>query len=340
MNRSIHFSCPSCLVQLNRAENKLICEWCGKKYEISNGIGIFLPEDERPYASFYDEWYHNPHIAYNTHRIGRLIKSSDFVNKHSVIFQHLLYTQYKRERFFKKVAKTIRSEFDNPLILDIGCGGGNPIIAQTGEICGIDCSMVALRNSFAHNNYKLLANGSVLSMPFENNMFDCIISSDLIGHIKYEDKERFFKEMSRVLKKGGLCAHLLETDSDNFLKKFAQKHSDLYKQYFIEGIGGHFGLEMPEIVLNRFRSFGLYPVSIRKYYTYVWDIESFIALFDNEYRDKSFVLKSVLHFYTLLCRNFKVKLTATAILGLISFLVDVAAPLSKAEGLMVICRKQ
>jgi len=143
-----------------------------------------------------------------------------------------------------------------------------------------------------------------------------------------------------VLKKGGLCAHVIETDSNNFINGFAKKYPDLYQKYFIEGIGGHFGLEPPTVVLQRFISVGLKPVSVRKYYSYVWDIESFIALFDNEYKDKSLLLRTVLSLYKLLCRNFIIKVMSVTILGFFSYLVDIISPLDKAEGIMVICAKE
>jgi ubiquinone/menaquinone biosynthesis C-methylase UbiE len=197
-----------------------------------------------------------------------------------------------------------------------------------------------MKNGISGKYYKMLVNCDATILPFESEQFDCVVSSDFIGHIPMEKKERLFSEMSRVLKRGGLSAHIIETDSDTFINKFTKKYPDLYQRYFIEGSGGHFGLEPPTVVLERFRSVGLMPLQVGTYFSYIRDIESFIALFDNEYKEKSVTLNNVLGFYKLLCRNFTIKIIATILMGGVSYLIDIITPINKAEGILVIAVKK
>jgi SAM-dependent methyltransferase len=46
-----------------------------------------------------------------------------------------------------------------------------------------------------------LVRGTAFALPFKNNTFDCVISSQVIEHIPYDDV--LFTEMSRVLRPGG-----------------------------------------------------------------------------------------------------------------------------------------
>lgn len=332
--------CPYCHEKLRTSPEYSRCNRCERTYPVVDGIHDFLETSEKETVRFYENWHREPHKAYNLDGLGQIIKKSPFIEKYDHLFRHILYTQYKRERFFREAMKKLSELCTDPLILDMGCGGGNPDIISSGAICGVDYSAFAMRNTLAQHNYHMLMTCDATRLPFEPETFDCIVSSDFIGHVPPEGKEGLFSEMNRVLKTGGLCAHVIETDSDNFVKEFAKGYPDLYLKYFIEGIGGHFGLERPSDVLRRFTNAGFAPASIKKYSTYIWDIESFIALFDNEYKEKSFLLRSVLSCYKTACKNFSVKVTTTAVLGFFAYLSDIISPLSKAEGIMGVWIKE
>gem|GEM_PF-840959 len=339
-NKEIRFVCPFCRGELDSTMEYVKCSSCEVSYPCINGIPIFIVEAERRTVKFYEDWHKYPHKMYHLEGIGQPIKSNPFIQRHRYFFEKILYTQFQRERFFKKLLGELKDIVHCVNVLDLGCGSGNVDFLRLGNVYGIDYCVNAMKHGVAANGYKRVACCNAAALPFESEQFDCIVSSDFIGHIPHEEKERLFAEMSRVLKHGGICAHVIETDSGNFVKRFAKKYPDLYRKYFIEGIGGHFGLELPSVVLGRFRQVGLKPVSVRKYYTYLWDIESFIALFDNEYKEKSFLLRSMLFLYKLFCRNFPVKVMFASVLGFLSYLIDRISPLDKAEGIMVICVKE
>jgi predicted SAM-dependent methyltransferase len=47
-----------------------------------------------------------------------------------------------------------------------------------------------------------LINGSAFALPFKDGSFDCVMSSQVIEHIRYD--ESIFAEMYRVLRPGGM----------------------------------------------------------------------------------------------------------------------------------------
>jgi ubiquinone/menaquinone biosynthesis C-methylase UbiE len=339
-DNTVRLVCPFCHVELDLTGGYLRCLKCARDYPLIDSIPVFTAEAEQGDNRFYEDWHREPHGAYNLEGVGQPVKSSPFIIKYKNFFEKILYTQFRRENFFKKVFRKYLNNRRGINVLDLGCGGGTGQFLNFGNVYGVDYSISSMKKGIATRDYKMAVSCNAARLPFESEKFDCIISSDFIGHIRNEEKDGLFLEMKRVLKRGGICAHVIETDSENFIKRFAKGYPELYRKYFIEGIGGHFGLELPAEILKRFRSAGLLPVSIKKYYSYIWDIESFIALFDNEYSEKSFLIRALVSFYSLLCRNFPVKIAAASITGLFSFIVDAITPMNAAEGIMVVCVKE
>ena len=83
-------------------------------------------------------------------------------------------------------------------ILDAGCGS-SVIIQSLNHAIGMDFLFPKLR--FLRRYGIPLANGSAFALPFKDNSFDCVISSEVIEHIPYDDA--LFTEMRRVLKDAG-----------------------------------------------------------------------------------------------------------------------------------------
>jgi glycosyltransferase involved in cell wall biosynthesis len=82
--------------------------------------------------------------------------------------------------------------------LDIGCGS-SVIIQSLNNAIGMDLSMGKLR--FLGRLGIPLVRGSAFALPFCDSSFDCVISSQVIEHLPYE--ESLFSEMWRVLTPGG-----------------------------------------------------------------------------------------------------------------------------------------
>jgi dolichol-phosphate mannosyltransferase len=83
-------------------------------------------------------------------------------------------------------------------ILDVGCGS-SLIIQSLNNAIGMDMSMGKMR--FLRRHGIPLLRGSAFALPFKDHVFDCVISSQVIEHIPYEDA--LFTEMHRVLQPGG-----------------------------------------------------------------------------------------------------------------------------------------
>jgi dolichol-phosphate mannosyltransferase len=83
-------------------------------------------------------------------------------------------------------------------VLDVGCGS-SVIIQSLNNAVGLDFSMGKLR--FLRRRGIPLLRGSAFALPFRDSTFDCIISSQVIEHIPYD--EVLFTEVHRVLQPGG-----------------------------------------------------------------------------------------------------------------------------------------
>ena len=84
-------------------------------------------------------------------------------------------------------------------ILDAGCGS-SIIIQSLNNAVGMDYSHNKVR--FLRRYGIPLVRGSAFALPFRDASFDCVISSQVIEHIPYD--EALFSEMKRVLRPGGM----------------------------------------------------------------------------------------------------------------------------------------
>lgn len=91
-------------------------------------------------------------------------------------------------------------------VLDAGCGTGNNLVhlAAHGRAVGVDLSSEALR--FCRTRGVTVIQGSVLSLPVRDGVFDCVTSFDVLYHRWVSDDRAAVRELARVLRPGG---HLL-----------------------------------------------------------------------------------------------------------------------------------
>ena len=83
--------------------------------------------------------------------------------------------------------------------LDAGCGS-SIIIQSLNDAVGMDYSHNKVR--FLRRYGIPLVRGSAFALPFRDHSFDCVISSQVIEHIPFD--EVLFTEMKRVLRPGGM----------------------------------------------------------------------------------------------------------------------------------------
>lgn len=84
-------------------------------------------------------------------------------------------------------------------ILDAGCGS-SLIVQSLNNAIGMEFNFGKLR--FLRHHGIPLARGSAFALPFKDASFDCVISSQVIEHLAYD--EILFSEMRRVLRPGGM----------------------------------------------------------------------------------------------------------------------------------------
>lgn len=92
-------------------------------------------------------------------------------------------------------------------VLDIGCSYGAALGSLSGkasELWGVDMDEVALTKARAtYPNIKFI-HQTATTLPFDSNMFDVVILSEVIEHVGEENKKVVIDEAWRVLKDNGL----------------------------------------------------------------------------------------------------------------------------------------
>jgi len=138
-------------------------------------------------------------------------------------------------------------------ILDVGCGGGRPILTVMGRVTGLE--PIAELAAQARQIYPKVVAGKAENMPFPDGQFDAVVSTDILGHIPVPLKSAVISEMFRVLRPGGVTLHFAEADSDGWLARIAKREPEAYHKVWIDG-PDHRAMEPAEVQLERFRQAG------------------------------------------------------------------------------------
>jgi len=121
-------------------------------------------------------------------------------------------------------------------VLDLGSGAGNDcfvaraIVGEKGKVTGIDMTepmIFKARENCEKLNFKNVefVHGDIEEMPFDNNLFDIVISNCVLNLVP--DKSKAFREILRVLKPGG---HFCVSDVviKGTLPEKLQKDAEMY----------------------------------------------------------------------------------------------------------------
>jgi len=322
--------CPACKQVLLKANSGLRCETCRRDYPLRRGIISFLGADDsfNP-TSFQDKqekaWSSSAQLR---ERI-RQSKLLSFANRMRIKFS----MSGRRDRIF---FNEMHGRGPDRLILDVGCGGGRHYFCDYGKVIGVDPVIELLE--IAKTVYQEVYHASGFELPFPDNTFDYVVSSDVIGHIPVGDKDRMFAEMYRVLRPGGRTVHVIETDATNIWFRFAHGYPELFQKYFID-LPGHISLELPSELQARFRRQGFRKVRFKKYAGAVQECGMLAGLFNNEYKAKSTMVRLAVGLDGLFARNLLVKEVVNALLEPLAQIADSVTPLNSASGALVVFEK-
>ena len=107
----------------------------------------------------------------------------------------IYFQRFWQRRRHKIITNWIRDETQ---ILDIGCGSSQ-ILLDLKSAIGLDIRQNKLR--LMKNFGKTVVNGTLFTLPFPDQSFDCVICSEVIEHVRYD--EQIYSEFNRVLRHGG-----------------------------------------------------------------------------------------------------------------------------------------
>lgn len=216
-------------------------------------------------------------------------KFKDFEPYHKISkfgwFLKKLNIRFNNQVFIHDVLENIKNEKQHPIkILDFGAGGGKEIFLIYGGVVGIDFSESSLKNAKKKGYYSICANG--VNLPFKDFCFDLVFSGDVLGHIPVSEKDSVISEIHRVTREGGFSLHLIESKNDNQRYLFL-KDPELFYKKFIE-LDGHFGLEYPNEISDRFRRHGFYPIREEIGYNFFTSPGEYLKRYDGEISKKYF----------------------------------------------------
>ena len=158
----------------------------------------------------------------------------DQISKHPIKRNAFVLARYKN--VISLLGKT-----KNEAVLDLGCGDGvlSYLLYEKGlKVSGIDLSEEAIEFAKNKTNNRIeFKVGSVYHLPWEDNSFDIVLSSDVIEHL--EDVSQYLKEIKRVLKPNGKCVIStpiriteIPLDTEHVVEWFENEYRDLINNKF------------------------------------------------------------------------------------------------------------
>ncbi len=214
-------------------------------YEISNGIPRFV-KDEGYSDNFGWQWNKWARVQFEDENIGRPMEGYS-------------------KNMFSTITEFSRSEIQNKLVLDIGCGSGRftDIVSNMGATTiALDYSNAidAAKDNVTNKNV-LFIQGDALLLPIKNEVIDFSYSIGVLHHTP--NPKKGVEEAYRVLKKDGIFA--ISVYSKESLYTFS---SVTFWRKIFKAMWPLFGHYPPLIYSRIFGTINHYLGLISKYLTY------------------------------------------------------------------------
>lgn len=308
-----------------------MCDFCHVLFKQHRGVLCFLdPEEtlnETPFEEGQTQHWSDSAQLRDRIRDSRLLS---WVNRLRI----QLSLSGRRDRIF---LQGLRAAGEQALILDVGCGGGRHYFCNFGKVVGVDPVVDLLQIS--RQLYAEVYQASALALPFPDNSFDFVVSSDVIGHIPAGMKDGLFSEMQRVLKQGGRTIHVIETDCNSYWQRLSREIPSLFQERVIDR-PGHIGLELPSQVDARFQKHGFKPVAVKRFASYLPCCGELFAAFAGPYQQRRWWLPLACAVDRMLASTLVTRELTNLGLELVSQIGDRLSPLDNACCIRVIYEKQ
>jgi len=134
---------------------------------------------------------------------------------------------------------SLLKDIKNKRILDLGCGPGiyaKILKKRKAEVYGIDISKREIEIARGYAKGVDFRVGNAYRLPYESGYFDFVVSALVAEH--FVDVDKAFKEVRRVLKKGGIFVFSISNPMLGIAKhqKGMPKQYRVFGDYFKEGM--------------------------------------------------------------------------------------------------------
>lgn len=322
--------CPECRGEIVKSNSEWHCPGCGRKFPYLHGILSFLTKAEKFNEGEFEErqkqaWSDSADLRQKVSRN----RSLSFLNTLRIKFSFF----GRRDRiFYSEMAHGDKSR----LILDLGCGGGRHYFCNYGKVIGVDPELELL--PMAKQLYAEVYHAGGYQLPFADNTFDYVVSSDVLGHIPFDKKDVLFAEMHRVLKPGGRAVHVIETDATNVWFRQAKKIPGFFEKHFVD-IPGHIGLELPTALRNRFLKHGFKEVRFKKLHSNLQPVSSIAGVFKDDFAKHPAWVRFVVRVDGVLGRSLVVREALHLLMEPLAILDDALSPIDHGGGMLVVFEK-
>jgi SAM-dependent methyltransferase len=321
--------CPECRTPIVQSNSQWNCPKCGKKFVYQHGILSFLTDTEKFNEGEFEEKQKG---AWSESAALRLkISRSKFLSLINTL--RIKFSFYgRRDRIFMN---EMAHGDKNRVILDLGCGGGRHYFCEYGKVVGVDPVLELL--PMAQKMYEEVYHAGGYQLPFADNSFDYLVSSDVLGHIPFDKKDVLFSEMYRVLKPGGRTVHVIETNCNSIWYRQAKK-SDLYQKYCVDA-PGHIGLEYPGELRARFLKHGFKEVTFKKLYSNLLPVGDIASVFKHDFDKHPLWLRALVRVDNVLGKKMIVRELLHLFMEPFGMLDDALTPLDHGCGMCVVFEK-